>query len=56
MTYYWLINMFILSIRYLNTIQTICPHILRYIATAVIINHSKTAMKDLIKVIQQVSD
>lgn len=33
-----------------------CPHILRYLATAVIINRSRrAAMKDLVKVIQQVS-
>jgi len=41
---------------YLNAIQTMCPHILRYLATAVIINRSRrAAMKDLVKVIQQVS-
>lgn len=35
-----------------------CPHILRYLATAVIINRSRrnalNALKDLVKVIQQV--
>lgn len=32
-----------------------CPHILRYLATAVIINRTRrTALKDLVKVIQQV--
>lgn len=44
---------------YLNAIQTMCPHILRYLATAVIINRSRrnalNALKDLVKVIQQVS-
>lgn len=40
--------------RYLNAIQTMCPHILRYLATAVIINRSRrNALKDLVKVIQQ---
>ncbi|KOB74015.1 Eukaryotic translation initiation factor 3 subunit E, partial [Operophtera brumata] len=39
---------------YLNAIQTMCPHILRYLATAVIINRSRrNALKDLVKVIQQ---
>lgn len=43
-------------LSYLNAIQTMCPHILRYLATAVIINRSRrAAMKDLVKVIQQVS-
>lgn len=41
---------------YLNAIQTMCPHILRYLATAVIINRSRrSALKDLVKVIQQES-
>ncbi len=33
-----------------------CPHLLRYLATAVIISkqHRRAVMKDLIKVIQQV--
>jgi len=40
--------------RYLNTIQTNCPHILRYLATASITNKKrKTVVKDLIKVLQQ---
>lgn len=40
---------------YLNAIQTMCPHILRYLATAVIINRPRrSALKDLVKVIQQV--
>lgn len=47
---------FYLSVfSYLNAIQTMCPHILRYLATAVIINKSRrNSLKDLVKVIQQV--
>jgi len=43
--------------QYLNAIQTICPHILRYWATAVITNkqNRRNVMKDLVKVIQQES-
>ncbi|CAG0885950.1 unnamed protein product [Cyprideis torosa] len=43
--------------QYLNAIQTMCPHILRYLAAAVITNkqHRRTVMKDLVKVIQQES-
>ncbi|MEQ2183201.1 Eukaryotic translation initiation factor 3 subunit E-A, partial [Goodea atripinnis] len=44
--------------RYLNAIQTMCPHILRYLTTAVITNKDvrkrRQVMKDLVKVIQQV--
>lgn len=41
--------------RYLNAIQTMCPHILRYLTTAVVMNKKRrTAMKDLVKIIQQV--
>lgn len=33
-----------------------CPHILRYLAAAVIVNRSRrSTLKDLVKVIQQVS-
>jgi translation initiation factor 3 subunit E len=40
--------------RYLNAIQTVCPHILRYLTTAVIINkRRRNVLKDLVKVIQQ---
>jgi translation initiation factor 3 subunit E len=40
--------------RYLNVIQTICPHLLRYLATAVITNKKKRGhMKDLVRVIEQ---
>ncbi|KAI8063322.1 eIF3 subunit 6 N terminal domain-containing protein [Gongronella butleri] len=39
---------------YLNTIQTTCPWILRYLATAVVINRRrKTQMKELVKIIEQ---
>lgn len=42
--------------KYLNTIQTNCPHILRYLTTAVITNkRRRNVMKDLVKVIQQES-
>ena len=42
--------------RYLNAIQTMCPHILRYLTTAVITNkRRKAVLKDLVKVIQQES-
>jgi len=52
-----IIDMFLYQPQYLNAIQTTCPHILRYLATAVIINKQsrRTYMKDLIKVIQQES-
>lgn len=40
--------------KYLNTIQTNCPHILRYLTTAVITNkRRRNVLKDLVKVIQQ---
>lgn len=42
---------------YLNTLQTTSPHLLRYLAAAVIINPRKKnerTMKELVKVIQQV--
>jgi translation initiation factor 3 subunit E len=42
--------------RYLNAIQTTCPHILRYLTAAVITNRRKrNVLKDLVKVIQQES-
>eukprot|EP01118_Nematostelium_gracile_P001417 TRINITY_DN11448_c0_g1_i1.p1 TRINITY_DN11448_c0_g1~~TRINITY_DN11448_c0_g1_i1.p1 ORF type:complete len:473 (-),score=119.10 TRINITY_DN11448_c0_g1_i1:23-1327(-) len=44
------------SERYLNTIQTSCPHILRYLTAAVITNkRRRNVLKDLVKVIQQES-
>jgi len=40
--------------RYLNAIQSTCPHILRYLTTAVITNkRRRVVLKDLVKVIQQ---
>lgn len=42
------------SERYLNVIQTTCPHILRYLTVAVITNKKRrNALKDLAKVIEQ---
>lgn len=44
------------SAAYLNTVQTSCPWILRYLSTAVITNkRRKSYMKELVKVIQQES-
>ncbi|GAB5584175.1 eukaryotic translation initiation factor 3 subunit E isoform X2 [Prionailurus iriomotensis] len=47
------------SPQYLNAIQTMCPHILRYLTTAVITNKDvrkrRQVLKDLVKVIQQES-
>ncbi|XP_030750023.1 eukaryotic translation initiation factor 3 subunit E [Sitophilus oryzae] len=51
-----IIETFLYRPHYLNAIQTMCPHILRYLATAVIINRGRrSALKDLVKVIQQES-
>lgn len=51
-----IIEMFLYKPLYLNAIQTMCPHIMRYLATAVVINRTRrNALKDLIKVIQQES-
>ncbi|XP_023223419.1 eukaryotic translation initiation factor 3 subunit E-B-like [Centruroides sculpturatus] len=51
-----IIDMFLLQQQYLNAIQTICPHILRYLATAVITNKQhRPVLKELVKVIQQES-
>jgi len=51
-----LIDMFLYQPVYLNTIQTTCPHILRYLTTAVITNkRRKQILKDLVRVIQQES-
>lgn len=42
------------SDKYLNAIQTACPHILRYLTAAVITNKRRRNMlKDMVKVIQQ---
>ena len=44
----------LLSSRYLNAIQTNAPHLLRYLATAFIVNkRRRPQFKDFIKVIQQ---
>ncbi|GIY31435.1 eukaryotic translation initiation factor 3 subunit E [Caerostris darwini] len=51
-----IIDTFLYSQQYLNAIQTICPHILRYLTAAVITNKQRpSVMKDLVKVIQQES-
>jgi len=52
-----IIDLFLYQKPYLNAIQTTCPWILRYLATAVITNKSsrRNVMKDLIKVIQEES-
>lgn len=42
--------------RYLNAIQTTCPHVLRYLTAAVIVNKKRrNVLRDLVKVIQQES-
>merc|ERR1719153_2143743 len=50
-----IIEMFLYQQPYLNALQTMCPHVLRYLATAVVINKNsrRAAMKDLVRVIQQ---
>lgn len=49
------IDLFLYNPEYLNTIQTTCPWILRYLTTAVITNkRRRNVLKDLVKVIQQV--
>jgi len=51
-----LIDLFLYQPNYLNAIQTMCPHILRYLTTAVITNkRRKQILKDLVRVIQQES-
>jgi translation initiation factor 3 subunit E len=43
-----------LTPQYINTIQTSCPWILRYLATAVVTNkRRKNQMKELVKIIEQ---
>ncbi|VDM82856.1 unnamed protein product [Strongylus vulgaris] len=48
-----IIEMFLNQQLYLNTIQVMCPHLLRYLAVAVVTskNKQKNSLKDLIKVI-----
>ena len=41
------------SERYLQAIQTNCPHMLRYLASAVITKRRGNVLKDLVRVIQQ---
>lgn len=49
-----IIDMLLDSPQYLNAVQTMCPHILRYLTAAVVCNRAKTnAFRDLVKVIQQ---
>lgn len=51
-----IIDLFLYQPAYSNTIQTVCPHILRYLTTAVITNKKRSfAVKDLVKIIQQES-
>ncbi|KAI6192744.1 hypothetical protein M3Y94_01321300 [Aphelenchoides besseyi] len=47
------IEMFLNQQPYLNTIQIVCPHLLRYVAVAVVAskNKQKNSLKDLIKII-----
>lgn len=48
-----LIETFLNSANYLSTIQIMCPHILRYLTAAVVLNRKrKQSLKDLVKVIQ----
>lgn len=51
-----IIDVFLYQKPYLNAIQTMCPHILRYITTAVVISkRRRDGIKELIKVLQQES-
>ncbi|XP_049860798.1 eukaryotic translation initiation factor 3 subunit E [Schistocerca gregaria] len=50
-----LIEMFLHRPQYLNAIQTMCPHILRYLAAAIIITKNERSLKELVRVIQQES-
>jgi len=51
-----IIDVFLYQKPYLNAVQTMCPHILRYITTAVVISkRRRTDIKELIKVLQQES-
>ncbi|KAK0069633.1 eukaryotic translation initiation factor 3 subunit E [Biomphalaria pfeifferi] len=52
-----IIDQFLYTPTYLNAIQTTCPHVLRYLTTAVITNKQRrrAVLKDLVKVIQQES-
>ena len=54
-----IIDLFLYQPQYLNAIQTMCPHIFRYLTTPVITNKDvgkcEQVLKDLVKVIQQES-
>ncbi|XP_014250900.1 eukaryotic translation initiation factor 3 subunit E [Cimex lectularius] len=51
-----IIDMFLYRPNYLNAIQTMCPHILRYLSAAIIVNRARrNCLRDLVKVIQQES-
>nr|CAG4648590.1 EOG090X0491 [Polyphemus pediculus] len=52
-----IIDMLLYKSDYLQAIETMCPHILRYLTTAVIISkqNRRAMLKDLVKVIQQES-
>jgi len=52
-----IIDLFLYQPLYLNAIQTMCPHILRYLTTAVITNKGRRqkVLKDLVKTIQSES-
>lgn len=51
-----IIDLFLNEAAYSNTIQTVCPHILRYLTTAVITNKKRRGvLRDLVKIIQQES-
>jgi len=51
-----MIDLYLLKPEYANTIQTVCPHILRYVTAAVIVTEKKrTAMKDVVRLIEQES-
>lgn len=49
-----IIDLFMNQQQYLNTIQILCPHLLRYLAVAVVTSKTKqkNALKELIKVIE----
>jgi len=50
------IDLFLYQAPYANTIQTVCPWILRYLTVAVITNKKRrNVLKDLVRVIQQES-
>jgi translation initiation factor 3 subunit E len=48
-----IIDNFLKDSNYLNTIQILCPHILRYVTVAVVVNKKRqNTLKDLVRVIQ----